>query len=93
MAYSFTEKSDYDSDSDSNFSAGAPGPVMVPMADILNHISKNNAHLEFGCKTLTMVAVQDIFEVFSWDKFKFSFKERVQFISCLLFFARKRWVQ
>lgn len=62
MAYSFTEKSDYDSDSDSNFSAGAPGPVMVPMADILNHISKNNAHLEFGRKTLTMVAVQDIFE-------------------------------
>ncbi|XP_068749517.1 uncharacterized protein [Montipora capricornis] len=62
MAYSFTEKSDYDSDSDSNFSAGAPAPVMVPMADILNHISKNNAHLEFGRETLTMVAVQDIFE-------------------------------
>lgn len=33
---------------------------MVPMADILNHISNNNARLEFGTDSLAMVAVQDI---------------------------------
>ncbi|XP_074635550.1 N-lysine methyltransferase setd6-like isoform X1 [Acropora palmata] len=60
MAYSFTENSsDEDDDSDSE-NAALTGPAMVPMADILNHISNNNAHLEFGDEKLTMVAVQDI---------------------------------
>ena len=65
MAYSFTENSsDEDDDSDSE-NAALTGPAMVPMADILNHISNNNAHLEFGDEKLTMVAVQDISKVFS----------------------------
>jgi len=65
MAYSFTENSsDEDDDSDSE-NAALTGPTMVPMADILNHISNNNAHLEFGDEKLTMVAVQDISKVFS----------------------------
>ena len=70
MAYSFTEHksspdddndddddSEYDDDEDEDDDAA---PAMVPMADILNHISNNNAHLEFGTQTLTMVATQDI---------------------------------
>ena len=71
MAYSFTEhksspdddddddddSEDDDDDEDENNDAA---PAMVPMADILNHISNNNAHLEFGAQTLTMVATQDI---------------------------------
>ena len=66
MAYSFTEHksspdddddSEDDDDEDENNDAA---PAMVPMADILNHISNNNAHLEFGAQTLTMVATQDI---------------------------------
>lgn len=66
MAYSFTENStDEDDDSDSE-TAALTGPAMVPMADILNHISNNNAHLEFGDEKLTMVAVQDISKVFSF---------------------------
>ena len=70
MAYSFTEQkpanhnddddSDDDDDGDDTDDAA---PAMVPMADILNHISNNNAHLEFGAKTLSMVATQDIFKV------------------------------
>lgn len=73
MAYSFTEQkpandnddddSDDDDDGDDTNDAA---PAMVPMADILNHISNNNAHLEFGAKTLSMVATQDIFKVQCW---------------------------
>ena len=65
MAYSFTEQKpatdndDDDDDDDTNDAA----PAMVPMADILNHITNNNAHLEFGAKTLSMVATQNIFKV------------------------------
>ena len=72
MAYSFTEHKsspdDDDDDDDDNDSEddddededNDAAPAMVPMADILNHISNNNAHLEFGAQTLTMVATQDI---------------------------------
>ena len=64
MAYSFTEHKsspddDDDDDSEDDDDEDA-APAMVPMADILNHISNNNAHLEFGAQTLTMVATQDI---------------------------------
>ncbi|KXJ27772.1 N-lysine methyltransferase setd6 [Exaiptasia diaphana] len=50
MAYSFTE----------NGCHGNCTPVMVPMADILNHHSKNNAHLEFAKDELKMVSTQAI---------------------------------
>ena len=65
MAYSFTEhKSSHNDDDDDDEQEDCDaGPAMVPMADILNHISNNNAHLEFGAETLTMVAIQDIQKV------------------------------
>lgn len=77
MAYSFTEQvsskddddidDDDDNDDDHNdnneVKHNDSAPVMVPMADILNHISNNNAHLEFGAESLTMVATQDIHKV------------------------------
>ena len=62
MAYSFTEQC-ADDDSNRDNDAAATAPAMVPMADILNHISNNNAHLEFGTETMTMVATQDICKV------------------------------
>ncbi|XP_028400614.1 N-lysine methyltransferase SETD6-like [Dendronephthya gigantea] len=49
MAYSFTDSDDVDAK-----------PAMVPMADILNHVSDNNAHLEFGDEFLSMVTTQAI---------------------------------
>ncbi|XP_077996066.1 N-lysine methyltransferase setd6-like [Glandiceps talaboti] len=52
MAYSFTESSGEDSET--------AMPVMVPMADILNHVSANNAHLNFDENTLTMVTTRPI---------------------------------
>jgi len=35
-------------------------PMMVPMADILNHVAKNNARLDFGIDSLKMVATKPI---------------------------------
>ncbi|KAI0221293.1 N-lysine methyltransferase SETD6 [Lamellibrachia satsuma] len=55
MAYSFTEPCD-DEDNDDDINQQVSPPVMVPMADVLNHIAKNNAHLNFGKEVLTMVA-------------------------------------
>lgn len=64
MAYSFTEqKSATDNVDDDDDETNDAAPAMVPMADILNHITNNNAHLEFGAKTLSMVATQNIFKV------------------------------
>ncbi len=37
---------------------------MVPMADVLNHVAKNNAKLKFGKDALKMVACQPIKQVF-----------------------------
>ncbi|XP_022108873.1 N-lysine methyltransferase setd6-like isoform X2 [Acanthaster planci] len=34
--------------------------MMVPMADILNHVAKNNARLQFGQSRLSMIATRDI---------------------------------
>ena len=70
MAYSFTEQSpnnDDDDDNNDDDDDDDTAPAMVPMADILNHISNNNAHLEFGAKTLSMVATQHIWKV-RWVK-------------------------
>ena len=49
MAYSFTE--DHDS------------PVMIPMADMLNHHSNNNAHLVFEKNHLKVVSLKKIEKV------------------------------
>ncbi|XP_065131694.2 N-lysine methyltransferase setd6 isoform X2 [Paramisgurnus dabryanus] len=58
MAYSFQEPVD-DNDEDDDEKAPSP-PMMVPMADMLNHISKHNANLEYTPDFLKMVAVRRI---------------------------------
>ena len=42
---------------------------MVPMADALNHIAKNNAKLKFGKESLKMVACQSIRKVSVYCRF------------------------
>ncbi|XP_071789506.1 N-lysine methyltransferase setd6-like [Asterias amurensis] len=73
MAYSFTEpkkktkppqddaeeEDEDDSDEDDYLEDGGP-PMMVPMADILNHVSRNNARLQFGETSLSMVSTREI---------------------------------
>lgn len=69
MAYSFTEPAPVTDDDDDSDGDDADGcnvnipPMMVPMADILNHVAKNNAHLDFGKESLKMVAVKPILKV------------------------------
>jgi len=67
MAYSFTDPTKATSRSDSESSTDSvvckPPPLMVPMADILNHVAKNNARLDFGVESLRMVATRPIAEV------------------------------
>ncbi len=68
MAYSFTEPDDIkDEESDVEEEEAEEhqpsGPMMVPMADILNHVAKNNAHLNFGKDSLTMLAIKPIKKV------------------------------
>ena len=70
MAYSFTEppslsnddesSSDDDSDNEDEAKTTSSPPMMVPMADILNHVAKNNARLDFGIDSLKMVATKSI---------------------------------
>jgi SET domain-containing protein 6 len=69
MAYSFTEpppesnendSDSDDSDSESDATVTNLPPMMVPMADVLNHIAKNNARLDFGVGSLKMVATKSI---------------------------------
>ncbi|XP_070572330.1 N-lysine methyltransferase setd6-like isoform X1 [Ptychodera flava] len=59
MAYSFTE-SKAQQEGEGEEETKAASPVMVPVADILNHVSANNAHLNFGEKSLTMVSTRSI---------------------------------
>ncbi|XP_064612433.1 N-lysine methyltransferase setd6-like [Liolophura sinensis] len=61
MAYSFTEplQSFDGEESDEEGEITSP-PMMIPMADILNHVAKNNAHLLFEKDCLKMVAAKDI---------------------------------
>jgi len=67
MAYSFTEPTTDASRSHSESSTDSvqckPPPMMVPAADILNHVAKNNARLDFGVESLKMVATRPIAEV------------------------------
>lgn len=58
MAYSFQEPHEDEDDEDEE---KAPNPpMMVPMADMLNHIANHNANLEFTPDSLKMVGVRPI---------------------------------
>ena len=67
MAYSFTEPTTDTSRTDSDSSIDSLEqklpPMMVPMADVLNHVANNNARLDFGVESLRMVATKPIAEV------------------------------
>ncbi|KAM9753401.1 N-lysine methyltransferase setd6 [Menidia menidia] len=62
MAYSFQEPQEEEDDEDEEEEEEkAPNPpVMVPMADMLNHVSDHNANLEFTADSLKMVCVRRI---------------------------------
>ncbi|XP_062442332.1 N-lysine methyltransferase SETD6 [Rhea pennata] len=55
MAYSFQEPLEDDEDE-----KGPNPPMMVPVADILNHVANHNANLEYAPKCLRMVTTQPI---------------------------------
>ncbi|XP_068168263.1 N-lysine methyltransferase setd6 [Antennarius striatus] len=62
MAYSFQEpqeEDEEDEEEEEEETAQSP-PIMVPMADMLNHVSDHNAHLEFTPDCLKMVSVRRI---------------------------------
>jgi SET domain-containing protein 6 len=77
MSYSFTEPAgkstegggqgdggSQESEDDEDEETGiSPPPMMVPLADILNHVAKNNAALNFDKKELRMVSTKDIRKV------------------------------
>ncbi|XP_070829223.1 N-lysine methyltransferase setd6 [Chaetodon trifascialis] len=64
MAYSFQEpqeEEDNEEDEEDEEEEKAPNPpMMVPMADMLNHVSNHNAQLEFTPDSLKMVCVRSI---------------------------------
>lgn len=62
MAYSFQEpQEEEDDDEEDEDEEKAPNPpMMVPMADMLNHVSNHNANLEFTPDSLKMVCVRSI---------------------------------
>ncbi|XP_020790941.2 N-lysine methyltransferase setd6 isoform X2 [Boleophthalmus pectinirostris] len=61
MAYSFQEPDEDDDDDDNEEEDKAPNPpMMVPMADMLNHIANHNANLEFTTESLKMVSIRPI---------------------------------
>nr|XP_046249593.1 N-lysine methyltransferase setd6 isoform X2 [Scatophagus argus] len=63
MAYSFQEpqEEEDDEEEEEEEEEKAPNPpMMVPMADILNHVSNHNANLEFTPDCLKMVCVRSI---------------------------------
>ena len=66
MAYSFSEPvrvEEEEDDEDEDDDTDTNPPFMVPMADILNHVAKNNAHLTFGKESLKMVTTKNIKKV------------------------------
>ena len=67
MAYSFTEPATDtltgDSESSSESVDCKAAPMMVPVADLLNHVAENNARLVFGTDSLRMVATRPIDKV------------------------------
>ncbi|KAM3609785.1 uncharacterized protein V6R79_020304 [Siganus canaliculatus] len=63
MAYSFQEpqEDEDDDEEDEEEEEKAPNPpMMVPMADMLNHVANHNANLEFTPESLKMVSVRPI---------------------------------
>ncbi|XP_067853734.1 N-lysine methyltransferase setd6 isoform X2 [Heptranchias perlo] len=61
MAYSFQEPLEDDEDDDDEDEDKTPNPpMMVPMADILNHVANHNANLEFTPECLKMVSIRKI---------------------------------
>ncbi|XP_048372023.1 N-lysine methyltransferase SETD6 [Sphaerodactylus townsendi] len=56
MAYSFQEPLEENVEDEEEPNP----PVMVPMADLLNHVANHNANLEYSTECLKMVAVQPI---------------------------------
>ncbi|XP_022061864.1 N-lysine methyltransferase setd6 isoform X1 [Acanthochromis polyacanthus] len=61
MAYSFQEPQEEEDDDEDEEEEKAPNPpMMVPMADMLNHVSNHNANLEFTPDSLKMVCVRPI---------------------------------
>ncbi|KAK0142104.1 N-lysine methyltransferase setd6 [Merluccius polli] len=63
MAYSFQEplEEEEDDDDEEEEEEKAPNlPMMVPMADMLNHVSNHNANLEYTPECLKMVCVRPI---------------------------------
>merc|ERR1719454_1641359 len=60
MAYSFTEQKHDEDNDEEDVQVSAPPPMMVPVADIFNHVSNNNARLNFGTDSLQMLATTDI---------------------------------
>ncbi|XP_072291803.1 N-lysine methyltransferase setd6-like [Eucyclogobius newberryi] len=60
MAYSFQEPNEEDDDEDDEEDKTPNPPMMVPMADMLNHVAKHNANLEFTPGSLKMVCVRPI---------------------------------
>ena len=66
MAYSFSEPvrvEEEEDDEEEDDETDTNPPFMVPMADILNHVAKNNAHLTFGKESLKMVTTKNIKKV------------------------------
>ena len=61
MAYSFTEPGPEDDDDEEDEVPHTP--VMVPMADVLNHVARSNAHLSFYAESLKMEATRPILKV------------------------------
>lgn len=57
MAYSFQEPLDDEEDEDDK---DPNPPMMVPMADMLNHVANHNANLEYTPEHLKMVCVRSI---------------------------------
>ncbi|XP_049431037.1 N-lysine methyltransferase setd6 [Epinephelus fuscoguttatus] len=60
MAYSFQEPQEEEDDEDDEEEKAPNPPMMVPMADMLNHVSNHNANLEFTPDSLKMVCVRPI---------------------------------
>ncbi|XP_019957712.2 N-lysine methyltransferase setd6 [Paralichthys olivaceus] len=62
MAYSFQEpqEDEEDEEEDEEEEKAPNPPMMVPMADMLNHVSNHNANLEFTPDSLKMVCVRPI---------------------------------
>ncbi|KAJ6666193.1 hypothetical protein lerEdw1_001098 [Lerista edwardsae] len=56
MAYSFQEPLDEEEEDDKEPNP----PVMVPVADLLNHVANHNANLEYSPECLKLVATQPI---------------------------------